>query len=78
VLFRSVRTAGHGMGRLRAGANSEDIVLKVPVGTEVYEADNETMIADLAKLGDRVRIARGGNGGFGNPQIGRAAGWGRR
>ncbi|MEP7174433.1 MAG: GTPase ObgE [Aestuariivirga sp.] len=61
-----VRTAGHGMGRLRAGANSDDIVLKVPVGTEVYEADNETLIADLAKLGDRVRIARGGNGGFGN------------
>src|SRR5436189_2651255 len=61
-----VRTAGHGMGRLRAGANSEDIVLKVPVGTEVYEADNETLVADLAKLGDRVRIARGGNGGFGN------------
>jgi GTP-binding protein len=61
-----VRTAGHGMGGLRAGANSDDIVLKVPVGTEVYEADNETLIADLAKLGDRVRLARGGNGGFGN------------
>ncbi len=54
------------MGRLRAGANSDDIVLKVPTGTEVYEADNETLIADLTKLGDRVRIARGGNGGFGN------------
>jgi GTP-binding protein len=61
-----VRTAGHGMGRLRAGANSDDIVLKVPTGTEVYEEDNETLIADLAKPGDRVRIARGGNGGFGN------------
>jgi GTPase len=61
-----VRTAGHGMGRLRSGANSDDIVLKVPVGTEVYETDNETLVADLAKLGDRVRIARGGNGGFGN------------
>jgi GTPase len=61
-----VRTAGHGMGRLRHGANSDDIVLKVPTGTEIYEADNETLIADLTKLGDRVRIARGGNGGFGN------------
>ena len=61
-----VKTAIHGMGRLRSGANSDDIVLKVPVGTEVYEEDNETIIADLAKLGDRVRIARGGNGGFGN------------
>ena len=61
-----VRTATHGMGRLRSGANSEDIVLKVPSGTEVYETDNETLVADLAKTGDRVRIARGGNGGFGN------------
>jgi GTP-binding protein len=59
-------TGGHGMGRLRAGANSPDIVLKVPAGTEILEEDNETVIADLAKAGDRVRIARGGNGGFGN------------
>jgi GTP-binding protein len=59
-------TGGHGMGRLRAGANSGDIVLKVPAGTQVFEEDNETMIADLAKVGDRFRVARGGNGGFGN------------
>jgi len=59
-------TGGHGMGRLRAGANSDDIVLKVPVGTQVFEEDNETMVADLANLGDRFRIAKGGNGGFGN------------
>ena len=61
-----VRTAGHGMGRLRAGENSADVVLKVPVGTEVLEEDRETVLADLAKAGSRVRIARGGNGGFGN------------
>jgi GTPase len=61
-----VRTAGHGMGRLRAGANTPDLVLKVPTGTEVLEEDRETLIADLAKLGDRVCVARGGNGGFGN------------
>ena len=59
-------TGGHGMGRLRAGANSPDIVLKVPAGTQILEEDNETVIADLAKAGDRVRIAKGGNGGFGN------------
>ena len=59
-------TGGHGMGRLRAGANSDDVVLKVPAGTEILEEDNETVIADLAKAGDRVRIAKGGNGGFGN------------
>jgi GTP-binding protein len=61
-----VKTAGHGMGRMRAGENSPDIVLKVPVGTEVLEEDRETVIADLAKAGARARIAKGGNGGFGN------------
>jgi GTP-binding protein len=61
-----VRTAGHGMGRLRAGANSQDIVLKVPVGTEILEDDRETAIADLAVEGQRFCVARGGNGGFGN------------
>jgi GTPase len=61
-----VRTAGHGMGRLRAGASTDDIVLKVPAGTEIYEEDKETLIADLAKPGDKVRIVKGGNGGFGN------------
>ena len=59
-------TGGHGMGRLRAGANSGDIVLKVPAGTQVFEEDNETMIADLPQVGLRFRIAKGGNGGFGN------------
>lgn len=59
-------TGGHGMGRLRAGANSSDVTLKVPAGTQIYEEDNETLIADLPRTGDRVRIARGGNGGFGN------------
>ena len=59
-------TGGHGMGRLRAGANSDDVILKVPAGTQVFEEDNETMIADLAKVGDRFRVAKGGNGGFGN------------
>ena len=60
------KTGGHGMGRLRAGANAPDIVMKVPAGTQIFEEDNETLIADLAKVGDRVRIAKGGNGGFGN------------
>ena len=60
------KTGGHGSGRLRAGANSADVVMKVPAGTQIFEEDNETMIADLAKVGDKVCIARGGNGGFGN------------
>jgi GTP-binding protein len=57
---------GHGMGRSRAGAKGQDVVLRVPLGTQIFEADNETLIADLLKPGDRVLLARGGNGGFGN------------
>jgi GTP-binding protein len=57
---------GHGMGRSRAGAKGKDAVLRVPVGTQIFEEDNETLIADLVKPGDRVLLARGGNGGFGN------------
>src|SRR5512143_1568219 len=47
-------TGGHGMGRRRAGANSRDITLKVPAGTQVYEDDNETLIADLGNVGDKI------------------------
>ena len=56
----------HGMGRQRTGKNGEDVVLRVPVGTEILEEDQETLIADLDHVGDRVLLARGGNGGFGN------------
>ena len=55
-----------GMGQQRTGKNGEDIVLKVPVGTEILDEDEETVIADLATLGDRVELAHGGNGGWGN------------
>ena len=60
------KTGGHGMGKDRAGANAADVVIKVPVGTEVLEEDNETVVADLDVAGKRVLLARGGNGGFGN------------
>jgi GTP-binding protein len=60
------RKGEHGMGKNRAGRNAEDVVLKVPVGTEILEEDGETLIADLTEVGQRVRLARGGNGGFGN------------
>jgi GTP-binding protein len=59
-------TGVHGMGKNRAGQNGADVVLKVPVGTQVYEEDRETLIADLDHPGMRVRLAKGGNGGFGN------------
>ena len=56
----------HGMGKDRHGANGSDIVLKVPVGTQIFDEDRETLIADLTKVGQTVTIAEGGNGGFGN------------
>lgn len=59
-------TGGHGMGRNRTGADAPDIVLKVPVGVQVFEEDQETLIADLDHVGARILLARGGNGGFGN------------
>ena len=55
-----------GAGRARTGKDGEGITLKVPVGTEILDEDQETVLADLATLGDRVRLAKGGNGGWGN------------
>ena len=55
-----------GMGSQRTGKTGEDIVLKVPVGTEILDEDQETVIADLTQVGQRVLLAKGGNGGWGN------------
>ncbi|WP_204114382.1 GTPase ObgE [Shimia biformata] len=55
-----------GMGKQRTGKDGDDIILRVPVGTEILDEDQETLIADLTEVGDRVLLARGGNGGFGN------------
>jgi GTP-binding protein len=55
-----------GMGKDRHGANAPDIVLKVPVGTQIFEEDRETLLADLTEAGQRVVLLQGGNGGFGN------------
>lgn len=55
-----------GMGRQRTGASGADIVLRVPVGTEILDEDEETLIADLAEEGQRIVLASGGNGGWGN------------
>ncbi|MDH3232284.1 MAG: GTPase ObgE [Alphaproteobacteria bacterium] len=56
----------HGMGKNRTGAGGKSIVLKVPAGTQILEDDQETLVADLVKPGDRVVLARGGKGGKGN------------
>jgi GTPase len=55
-----------GMGKDRHGASGDDIVLAVPAGTQIYAEDGETLLADLTDVGQRVVLARGGNGGFGN------------
>jgi GTP-binding protein len=60
------QTGVHGMGRNRAGRKGEDVILKVPVGTQILEEDGETLVADLTEIGQRVVVAHGGNGGFGN------------
>jgi GTP-binding protein len=63
------KNGGGGMGKDRHGANGADVVLKVPVGTQIYEEDGETLLADLTAVGQRAVLARGGNGGFGNAQF---------
>lgn len=56
----------HGMGRNRAGPRGADVVLKVPAGTQIFEEDGETLIADIKTVGERFVLLEGGNGGFGN------------
>jgi GTP-binding protein len=60
------KTGGHGMGKERHGADGADVVLRVPVGTQILDEDKEHLLADLAEAGARVLLAKGGKGGFGN------------
>ncbi|MFN3641771.1 MAG: GTPase ObgE [Gemmobacter sp.] len=60
------RSGQQGMGAQRTGKSGDDIVLRVPVGTEILDEDEETLIADLTAPGQRVLLAKGGNGGWGN------------
>jgi GTP-binding protein len=55
-----------GMGRQRTGKDGDEIILRVPAGTEILDENMETVIADLTEVGQRVLLAKGGNGGFGN------------
>ncbi len=59
----------HGEGQNRTGADGKDVTLKVPPGTQIFAEDNETLLADLTEPGERVLLARGGNGGFGNARF---------
>ncbi|RMF15122.1 MAG: GTPase ObgE [Alphaproteobacteria bacterium] len=56
----------HGMGKNRTGAAGRDVVIKVPVGTQIWDENREFLIADLTRPGERVMLARGGRGGLGN------------
>jgi GTPase len=60
------RKGGNGEGSDKTGAGSDDVVLKVPVGTQIMADDRETLLADLVSPGQRVVLAVGGDGGFGN------------
>jgi GTP-binding protein len=57
---------GHGMGKNRTGAAARDLVIKMPVGTEILDEDKETVLVDLTEPGQRVVLCKGGDGGFGN------------
>jgi GTP-binding protein len=66
--FKAKR-GGHGAGKQRTGAAAADVVLRLPVGTQIFEDDGATLVADLTALGQRVVLARGGDGGRGNLQF---------
>ena len=56
----------NGMGKKKTGRAGKDLILKVPVGTQVYEEDNNTLIEDIKKIGQKIIIAKGGKKGLGN------------
>ena len=62
-------TGTHGMGRQMHGAKGEDVVLKVPVGTQVLDEDKETVLLDMDVAGKTECLLRGGNGGWGNTRF---------
>lgn len=63
--FRAQNGRG-GAGRNRTGGNGRDLVLRVPIGTQILDDDKETVLADLTRAGQRIALLRGGDGGFGN------------
>jgi GTPase len=63
--FRAPKGRG-GAGRNRTGAGGDDLVLRVPVGTQILGEDGETLVADFTQKGQRRVLLRGGDGGFGN------------
>ena len=56
----------NGKGKKKTGKSGKDLILKVPVGTQIFEEDNNTLIEDLVKPEQKIIIANGGKGGLGN------------
>ena len=59
-------TGHHGMGSQRTGGKGKDVTLRLPQGTQIFDEDNETLLVDLTEVGQRVVLAKGGDGGYGN------------
>ena len=59
----------NGSGQNRTGKSGEDLILKVPLGTQVFEEDNKTLIFDFIKIGEEFVVAAGGKGGLGNTRF---------
>lgn len=60
------RKGGNGKGSNRTGESSDDLIVQVPAGTQVFAEDGKTLIADITEVGQRVLLAKGGDGGLGN------------
>jgi GTP-binding protein len=63
--FKAARGA-HGMGRDRTGPGGDDLIIKVPVGTQIFDGEADTLVADMVTPDQRTVLARAGDGGFGN------------
>tara|TARA_B100000963_G_scaffold313346_1_gene291235 strand:- start:12462 stop:13433 length:972 start_codon:yes stop_codon:yes gene_type:complete len=59
----------NGKGNNKTGASGEDLILKVPIGTQIYAEDKKTLLFDLIKEGELIKIANGGKGGLGNTRF---------
>ncbi|MFL2851849.1 MAG: Obg family GTPase CgtA [Candidatus Pelagibacter sp.] len=63
------KRGGNGAGQNRTGKNGDNLILKVPLGTQVFEEDNKTLIYDFIKVGEEFIAASGGKGGLGNTRF---------
>ena len=63
------KRGNNGAGQNRTGKSGDDLILKVPLGTQVFEEDNKTLIFDFIKIGEEFVAAAGGKGGLGNTRF---------